>query len=153
MVAIEKGAANPSIAVLCRLAAAFSISVSDLIEEAGDGALRTPIERTIPKTLWESQNGGTAVLEAAISGATMFELWSWTLAPGDCHMSEAHRPGTAELIAVDTGILEVSIGPETTRLSAGETARLRTDQPHGYRAIGPHLVTFTMAVLEKASPT
>lgn len=82
----------------------------------------------------------------------MFELWSWTLAPGDRHGSEPHRYGTAELIAVTAGALEIIVGEDVIRLASGETARLRTDQPHSYQAISRIPARFTMAVLEKASP-
>lgn len=151
VVGIEKGSANPSIAILCRLAAALSVSVSDLVEEHGEGTRRQLIERTVPTKLWESENGGAAILQAAITGETMFELWSWTLAPEDRHESEAHRYGTAELIAVTAGALEITVGEDIIQLASGETARLRTDHQHSYRAIGQEPAQFTMAVLEKGS--
>ena len=148
-VGIENGRANPSIAILCRLAAALSVSVSDLVEEFEHTESLMPIERTTPRKLWESENGGEAILQAAISGGTMFELWAWTLGPGEAFASEAHSYGTAELIAVQSGKLEITVGSDSIRLNAGETARLRTDQTHSYRSIGQDATRFTMSVLER----
>lgn len=150
VVSIERGVANPSIAILCRLAAAFSVSVSDLIEDREETPNRPLIERTVPQTLWTTKAGGAAVLEAAISGETMFELWSWTLGPEDCHVAEGHRPGTAELVVVRKGSLEVRVGDDIVRLGPGEAARLTTDMAHSYRTAGNERTEFVMAVLEKS---
>jgi transcriptional regulator with XRE-family HTH domain len=149
VVGIENGRANPTIGILCRLAAALSVSVSDLVGESERSETLLPTERTTPRRLWESENGGAAILQAAIPGATMFELWSWTLGPNETYTSEAHSYGTAELIAVQSGMLEITVGSDSMRLGAGETARLRTDQTHSYRAIGREGTQFTMAVLER----
>jgi len=149
VVAIEQGKANPSIGVLCRLAIAFSLSVTDLLgvtsEETSDG----PIERTCPATLWRTPQGSEAKLVASTSGRTMFEMWSWTIAPGDVYRSEAHSRGTRELVSVVRGSLKITVGSETMTLQAGEAARLVTDQLHSYAAADSQAVSFSMAVLER----
>ena len=150
VVGIENERANPSIAILCRLAAALSVSVADLVGEPDGVETSKPAEQTTPKKLWESPSGGEAILHAATSGQTMFELWSWTLGPGEQFSSEAHSPGTAELITVQSGRLEIMVGSDAVELKAGESARLRTDQAHSYRSTGKSPVNFTMAVLERA---
>ena len=150
VVGIENERANPSIAILCRLAAALSVSVADLVGEPDGAETSRPAEQTTPKRLWESPVGGKAVLHAATSGQTMFELWSWTLGPGEHFSSDAHSPGTAELITVQSGRLEITVGSDSVKLKAGESARLRTDQAHSYRSNGKASVNFTMAVLERA---
>jgi transcriptional regulator with XRE-family HTH domain len=152
VVALEQGKANPSIGVLCRLAAAFSVSVSDLVSDplpAGSGAT---IERTEGNTLWTSEKGSEARLLASTSGRTMFELWAWTIMPGDGSHTDGHSPGTRELISVEQGSLRITVGNEALTLSAGESARLITDQPHSYVAAGDVPVVFTMAVLEYGAP-
>ncbi|WP_352881673.1 cupin domain-containing protein [Mesorhizobium sp. M1396] len=59
----------------------------------------------------------------------MFEMWSWTIAPGDVHWSDAHSRGARELVSVLQGSLKITVGSETIVLQAGEAARLLTDQP------------------------
>ncbi|WP_394889817.1 helix-turn-helix domain-containing protein [Mesorhizobium sp. AaZ16] len=149
VVAIEQGKANPSIGVLCRLAVAFSLSVTDLLGETSQEITDNPIERTKPATLWRTPQGSAAKLEASTSGRTMFEMWTWTIAPGDVHRSEAHSRGTRELVSVQRGSLKVTVGSETIVLHAGEAARLVTDQPHSYAACDDEAVSFAMAVLER----
>ncbi|PBC00715.1 XRE family transcriptional regulator [Mesorhizobium sp. WSM3860] len=149
VVALEKGKANPSIGILCRLAAAFSLSVGDLLNDAPRGEADKRIERTVTKTLWTSPAGSSAQLQASTSGRTMFELWSWVLAPGDEFHADAHSPDTRELVTVTAGALTIVVGRESTVLAEGESAHLITDQPHSYIGTADVWTRFTMAVLER----
>jgi transcriptional regulator with XRE-family HTH domain len=151
VVSLEQGKANPSIGVLCRLAAAFSLSVTDLLAKPLPNGRDQPIEKTVPVTLWSTSNGSRAQLDAAIAGRTMFELWSWTLVPGDAFAANAHSPGTRELVSVASGSLLVTVGDLSMTLNAGEAVRLLTDQPHSYACAVDNPVSFTMSVLERGS--
>lgn len=152
VVALEKGSANPSIGVLCRLAATFSLSVSDILnDDPSSNPSRSPIERTTSRILWTSPMGSEARLHASTSGRTMFELWSWTIMPGDEFRADAHSPDTCELISAIEGPLLINVGEETIILQAGESARLVTDQAHSYAAAADQPAQFSMAVLERGS--
>lgn len=151
VVALEQGKANPSIGVLCRLAAALSLSVTDLLADPASEVSEKLIERTTPVVLWSSAAGSTAKLDAALTGSTMFELWSWTLVPGETYQADAHSPGTRELVAVSRGRLAVTVGDQSISLDAGGAIRLLTDSPHSYTCIGGEPVEFSMAVLERQS--
>ncbi|MER9170706.1 XRE family transcriptional regulator [Mesorhizobium australicum] len=148
VVSLEQGKANPSIGILCRLAAAFSLSVADLLNDEAS-TVRLPIERTETRTLWTSAKGSFAQLHSSTSGRTMFELWSWVIMPGDVFSADAHSPDTRELISVSQGALSVVVGAHVVILSEGESARLVTDQPHSYAAASDVPAHFTMAVLER----
>ncbi|MER9134795.1 XRE family transcriptional regulator [Mesorhizobium sp. M0830] len=148
VVSLEQGKANPSIGILCRLAAAFSLSVADLLNDDAS-TVRLPIERTETRTLWTSAKGSLAQLHSSTSGRTMFELWSWVIMPGDVFSADAHSPDTRELISVTQGSLSVVVGTHAVILSQGESARLVTDQPHTYAAASDVPAHFSMAVLER----
>jgi transcriptional regulator with XRE-family HTH domain len=150
VVAIEHGKANPSIGSLCRLAAAFSVSVTDLLDVPTAEESDAPIVRVEPRVLWQTERGSEARLDASTSGNTMFEIWSWKIVPGDAHTSDAHSPGTLELISVKTGVLQLTVGEESMLLQAGEAARIMADQSHCYAPSGQQPVSFSMAVLERA---
>jgi quercetin dioxygenase-like cupin family protein len=79
----------------------------------------------------------------------MFELWSWTMLPGDVFRAEGHSADTRELISVVEGSVPICVGAETITLRASESARLVTDQNHSYAAEGDLPARFTMAVLER----
>lgn len=151
VVALERGSANPSIGVLCRLAAAFALSVSDLMREAPDPQRLGAIERSVPVRLWSSIHGSSAILLASSSGNPMFELWSWIIMPGDSFAADAHSANTMELIAVTTGALAITVGQDKILLRPGEAARLITDCPHFYAAEGDEPARFTMSVLESVA--
>ena len=52
------------------------------------------------------------------------ELWDWTMAPGDIHGSEAHSPGTKELLQVQEGSISVVVAGEAFILEAGDAVSL-----------------------------
>lgn len=63
LVEMEKEAANPSIAILCKLAAALGVSVADIVNVASEPALHIIPAEQIP-TLWQGPLGGSARLLA-----------------------------------------------------------------------------------------
>jgi transcriptional regulator with XRE-family HTH domain len=148
IVNVEAGTSNASIATLLRLASALRVSLADLVADApGDQRVTVsdPAER---EPLWRGQAGGSAVLLTAADTPDMLELWDWTLGPGDAYDSDAHRPGTYELLHVLTGQLTLTVGDVVHRLSAGEAASMIADVPHRYANEGRRQVRFTMTVLE-----
>ncbi len=56
LVEMEKEAANPSIAILCKLAAALGVSVADIVNVSSEPALHIIPAEQIP-TLWQGPLG------------------------------------------------------------------------------------------------
>ena len=50
------------------------------------------------------------------------ELWSWTLEPGESHLSDAHHAGALELVKVRKGTLVLEVGDESVQVKAGHCA-------------------------------
>jgi len=88
------------------------------------------------------------VLVSAAGTPDMLELWDWTLGPGDVYESDAHRPGTHELLHVLSGKLTLTVGGAAHHLRAGDAASMVADEPHSYGNEGRRPVRFTMTVLE-----
>jgi transcriptional regulator with XRE-family HTH domain len=76
LVEIEKGAANPSIAILCKLAAALGVSVAEIVNVASEPLVHVIEAPAIP-VLWQGEQGGSARLLAGTTGPDMIELWRW----------------------------------------------------------------------------
>ncbi|MCU6401250.1 helix-turn-helix domain-containing protein, partial [Enterobacter quasiroggenkampii] len=74
LVEIEKGAANPSIAILCKLAAALGVSVADIVNVSGEPRVHI-IEDAAIQVLWQGEKGGRARLLAGAAGLDVIELW------------------------------------------------------------------------------
>ncbi|WP_243079298.1 helix-turn-helix transcriptional regulator [Pantoea sp. MQR6] len=147
LVEIEKGAANPSIAILCKVAAALGLSVADLVNvtHAPNAYL---IEKEDIPTLWSGEKGGSAQLLAGTSGPDMIELWRWEMFPGERFSSAGHPPGTLELLHVKAGILQLDLGDDVLNIQHGCSAVAKTDQPHAYSSANQQPVTFFMTVAE-----
>ncbi|STT56818.1 Xre family transcriptional regulator [Klebsiella pneumoniae] len=91
LVEMEKEAANPSIAILCKLAAALGVSVADIVNVASEPALHIIPAEQIP-TLWQGPLGGSARLLAGTAGPNMIELWRWEM-PARRSLYLARPPG------------------------------------------------------------
>lgn len=147
LVEIEKGAANPSIAILCKIAAALGVSVADIvsISHAPDAWL---IENSEMPVLWQGEQGGSAQLLAGTRGPDMIELWRWQMFAGELFSSTGHSSGTLELLHVEQGTLALTVGEQTLVIQQGCAAVARTDMPHAYASADDQPVIFTMTVAE-----
>jgi transcriptional regulator with XRE-family HTH domain len=144
---VEQGAANPSVAILLRLSDALGIGLPALVEppqarpvrvtRAGEGAV-----------LWSSEAGGRGVLVAGTQPPDVVELWDWTLAATDSHVSEAHAAGTKELLQVQHGTVTVTVAGEQTILEVGDALTFDGDLDHSYTNPGTAPARFLLAVFE-----
>ena len=145
VVNVEQGAANPSVGTLLRISDALGVGLPALVEipqpkplkviRGGDGAV-----------LWSGEAGGRAVLVAGTEPPDLTELWDWTLGPGDAHASEAHSPGTKELMQVQRGTVRLEVAGEPVTLAAGDAATFPGDVAHGYANPGLEQARFSLAV-------
>lgn len=147
LVEIEKGAANPSIAILCKLAAALGVSVADIVNVSSEPVVHVIEEQAIP-VLWQGEQGGYARLLAGTAGPDMIELWQWEMQPGECFTSPGHPAGTCELLHVNAGVLTLTVDETVTRVAAGASAVAKTEAAHGYANAGDTVLRFTMTVAE-----
>ncbi|CAA0263399.1 helix-turn-helix domain-containing protein [Klebsiella oxytoca] len=149
LVDIEACRANPSIALLCRLASAMGVAVADFVNVASAPPVKAIAAGDIP-TLWQGEQGGHARLLAGTSGPDMVELWQWSLYPGEIFTSPGHGEGTTELLFVTEGALTLTVNDSLYLIPAGDSAVARTDAPHSYANAGETVTRFTMTVSEKA---
>jgi transcriptional regulator with XRE-family HTH domain len=144
---VEQGAANPSVGTLLRISDALGVGLPALVApphpkpvrvtRSGDGAV-----------LWSSESGGRGVLVAGTDPPDVVELWDWSLAPGDQHLSEAHTPGTKELVQVQQGTIMVNVADQSVTLAAGDAVAFPGDVAHAYANPGPQPARFSLAVFE-----
>lgn len=131
LINIEHGEGNPSIATLLRLSDALGIGLPVLVDvDRATSATITPAGQA--PVLWCGPNGGQASLLTGTEPPDIVELWDWTLHPGEQHRSDAHTPGTRELLLVTEGHLGLTVGDHTHRLDTGDAATFNGDLPHGY---------------------
>jgi quercetin dioxygenase-like cupin family protein len=88
------------------------------------------------------------VLVAGTEPPDVVELWDWTLAPGDRHSSEAHTPGTKELMQVQQGTIIVDIAGQSITLDVGDAVSFPGDVAHSYANPGAQEARFSLAVFD-----
>jgi transcriptional regulator with XRE-family HTH domain len=149
LVEIEKGRANPSIAILCRLANALGISLSELLAHEVQTTRLVQHKRGAGKVCWETKTGTRAILIDAVRLADIgVEIWRWTLGPREHFDGAAHGRGTCEYLCVLRGILTVHVSGETKSAAAGGVLRLTADAAHRYSNEHAKLCEFQMFVAE-----
>ncbi len=147
VVNVEQGAANPSVGTLLRISDALGVGLPALVEPPQP----TPVKVTRHgdgAALWRSAFGGRGVLVAGTAPPDVVELWDWTLAPGDQHMSEAHTPGTKELVQVQQGTIMVNVADQSVTLDAGDAVAFPGDLAHSYANPGTQPARFSLVVFE-----
>lgn len=145
---IERNQANPTVAVVWRLANALEIPLPELL---GSPAQTTPSIVTVPAHATPSLRTQDERCELRILGpvemAGQFEWYELMVQPGGVLDSQAHEPGSREHLSVLTGALEVTAGQQTQRIKTGETARYAVDQPHAIRNTGKSVATGLLVVV------
>src|ERR1700760_452170 len=136
VVNVEQGAANPSVGTLLRISDALGVGLPALVEIPQPKPLKV-IRAGAGAVLWSGEAGGRAMLIAGTEPPDLTELWDWTLGPGDAHASEAHSPGTKELMQVQAGTVRLEVAGEPVTLVAGDAATFPGDVAHGYANPGP----------------
>jgi transcriptional regulator with XRE-family HTH domain len=147
LIQIEHAQANPSLATLLKLAAALGITLPELLSEKPQAEPVAVVAGQDAMTLWSTPAGSAARL---LVSHEAIELWSWTLTPGDQRTSEAHRPGSLELITVDTGTIALDVGHHHVEVPAGDSAWFDATLPHTYSNPARATATFTLVVFEPA---
>lgn len=145
---IERNQANPTVAVVWRLANALEIPLPELL---GSPAQATPSIVTVPAHAIPCLRTQDERCELRILGpvemAGQFEWYELMVQPGGVLDSQAHEPGSREHLSVLTGALEVTAGQQTQRIKTGETARYAVDQPHTIRNTGKSVATGLLVVV------
>jgi len=137
VVNVEQGAANPSVGIGLPALVERPEPRPGTVTRRGDGAV-----------LWSGDRGGRGVLVAGTGPPDVVELWDWTLEPGDHHASEAHTPGTKELVQVQQGTITVEVAGQPVTLEAGDAVAFGGDVAHSYANPGPQPGRFCLAVFE-----
>jgi transcriptional regulator with XRE-family HTH domain len=148
---IERGQANPTVAVVWRLATALGVPLPELLGEARPAPplLTTTAAHATP--LMTSPDGKCELrILGPIELAGRFEWYALSVQPGGTLASQPHEPGSREHLSVLSGVLEVAAGAEAARLRHGETARYAVDVAHRIHNPGKATAQALLVVLHPA---
>jgi transcriptional regulator with XRE-family HTH domain len=147
LINVEQGVANPSVGTLLRLSDALGVGLPALVEPPQPKPVKVTRDGE-GAALWSSEAGGRGVLVAGTEPPDVLELWDWTLCPGDAHASEAHAPGTKELLQVQHGRITLEVADQSVLLESGDAVAFAGDVAHSYANPGTEPARFSLAVFE-----
>ncbi|WP_454056515.1 helix-turn-helix domain-containing protein [Cupriavidus sp. Marseille-Q8015] len=147
---IERNLANPTVAVLWRLANALGVSLTDFLSHAGSAPPPPAITVVQPHAVPALKSPDTRC-ELRILGpielAGRFEWYELTIQPGGVLASEPHEAGTQEHLSVLAGAMVVRAAADEKKLRHGETARYGADVPHAISNPGKSVATALLVVM------
>lgn len=128
---LESGGANPTLAVLLKVAAALHVRLEELLAAPrGIGKLypaeKMPVRKRGPVTVRK-------LLPEVLHGLDIERL---ELPVGAAMTGVPHTAGTREYLTCERGTVELSVRGRSFRLSPGDVVVFAGDQRHGYRNIG-----------------
>lgn len=133
---IEQDKVNPTVVVMLKIAGALKIPISDL--------LNVPLPHNIMRVIKGSDETYTFRSDRLCSIRTLsplslekaIEFYLLTLEPNGELDSEAHFPGTEEILYLAKGKLEIISGDQNSQITKGDSIHYRADLPHTVRNVG-----------------
>lgn len=128
---LESGSANPTLAVVLRVAETLGTTVEELVSDAGSRAIVHAV-----KTLPEKRRAGSTLRRLIPEGFRPVEFERLEVAPGSRLAVRAEPLGAREYLACESGDLDLVLGEDVFRVATGDVAALTADQPRDYENRG-----------------
>jgi len=133
---IERGNANPTLAVACRIAQAFDLALGELVQSPAASA-RVEVIRADDRTYhYRSDRACRIRTLSPLHLEKSVEYYELVLRPGASLKSAPHFSGARELLTVQLGSVRVSSNSETADLNRGDSAHYPADVPHSIENTG-----------------
>jgi transcriptional regulator with XRE-family HTH domain len=147
---IERAQANPTVAVVWRLANALGVPIAELLGGA-PAAPATAAITLVPTQATPSLRSPDGLCELRILGpvelAGQFEWYELKLQVGGALDSQPHEPGTREHLTVTIGSMELQVNDASQKLKVNETARYPADCNHRIRNTGKSVASGWLVVI------
>ncbi len=133
---IERGRANPTLAVAFRVARAFGMSLGELVETPGLTAQIAVIRAADRAYHYRSDRDCTIRTLSPLSLEKDVEFYEVRLQEGGALRSAPHYQGTREFLTVVKGRVRVTSAADEDDLGAGDSAHYRADVDHAIANVG-----------------
>jgi transcriptional regulator with XRE-family HTH domain len=128
---LESGAANPTLAVLLKVAAALHVRLEELLAAPrGTGRLYKSEELTVRR------RGKVTIRKLLPEVLRGLDIERLELPVGASMAGVPHTPGTREYLTCEQGSVELAVRGRSFVLQPGDVVVFAGDQRHGYRNVG-----------------
>lgn len=128
---IERGASNPTVSILWKIANGLKVSFSSFVEEEEPSVSIVHLSNINP--ISESDGSYQVFPIFPFKQDKQFEIYSVSLEANCTQESESHQRGVEEYITVVEGELTLEINTKTYTVVEGDSIRFHADKPHVYR--------------------
>jgi transcriptional regulator with XRE-family HTH domain len=144
---IERGEANPTLAVTCKIALAFGMSLAEFVDVPGAGVAIHVVRVDDRAALYRSDEHCEIRTLSPLHLEKDVEFYQVRLKPGGALNSAAHFQGTREFLTVEQGKVRITSGTEKSELNRGDSASYRADVPHILENLGKSDATVFLVVI------
>ena len=127
---IERGQANPTLAVTYRIAQAFDMSIGEMVDDPSMGSPIEVVHGSDPGNLFRDDEECQIRTLSPLHMEKSVEFYELVLAPGAALSSAPHFDGTRELLTVTAGKAVVVTEESQSDLDTGDSAYYRADVEH-----------------------
>ena len=127
---IEREQANPTLAVTLRIARAFGLTLSELIEMPGAASAVTVIRANDHTYHYRSDKDCRIRTLSPLNLEKDIEFYEVRLQRGGALRSSPHFEGTREFLTVQKGRLRIESASDAEELNPGDSASYRADVSH-----------------------
>jgi len=128
---LESGQANPTLAVLARVADALQVRIEELIEPPKATAKLYGVD-----SLPLRRRGNVEIRKLLPESLPGLEIERMQLPPSGQMVGIPHTVGTREYLTCEHGEIELTVSGKTWKLGPGDVVVFRGDQRHSYRNPG-----------------
>ena len=145
---IERGRANPTLAVAWRIAQAFGLSLGQLVESpAAASSPQIDVIRADDRNYHFRNDRHCRIRTLSpLHLEKSVEYYEITLQPKASLKSSPHFKGARELLTVQSGSVRVSSADDIVELQTGDSAHYPADVPHAIHNTAPNESTLFLVV-------
>lgn len=142
---VERDDANPSLAVVFKIATALDMTIDELVDSS-----HRRIQHIKATDMRQITSGDGAYRATTISkpGAIHLTQLVFHLIAGGEYRGSPHPPGSEEYLHILRGAIDIDVAGERLSLKTGETAVFRGDVHHTYRNLGQEEGWAVVTILE-----
>jgi transcriptional regulator with XRE-family HTH domain len=142
---LESGSANPTLAVIDRVATALQVTIEELV-----AVPRASAQRYARGVLPVRQRGEVTIHKLLPDPIPGMELDRFELPPGARMAGVPHTPGTREYLTCESGAIVLVAAGERFDLAPGDLVAFHGDQRHSYANPGNKVaVGYSVVVLAR----